>query len=149
MPNPNFTPDQKVIAAISNSISSMLGRGSRAAMREAGKAASHDLWPALPENVSRDEIPKIMHEGVRSLNGFGEFHISPNSDDTYTIAFQKCGFSAFTEASGEPCGQQPICFFGFGLVEETLRRLTGKKFQVALTERDDQTETCHEIATPR
>ena len=149
MSNTDFTPDQKVIAAISNSISFMLGRGSRAAMREAGKAASHDLWEDLPENASKEQVSQVMHEGVQALKGFGEFNIVGNDDDSYTIAFKNCGFSAFTETSGEPCGQQPICYFGFGLVEETLRRMTGQKFQVTLTKRDDSTGTCHEVAMPR
>lgn len=144
-----FTPDQKIIASISNSISFMLGRGSRAAMREAGKAASGELWPELPEGVSPDKAAEIMRGGVAALKGFGEFALFPQGDGTYKIAFKDCGFAEFRAASGEECGQQAICFFGFGLVEETLRRLTGTKFQVKLEERDDSCGTCHEVAIPR
>jgi predicted hydrocarbon binding protein len=149
MSSNELSPHQTVIACISNSVSSMLGRGSRAAMREAGKAASYELWPELPENASPEEIAKLMHEGVAQLEGFGDFELTPQDDGTFKIAFNQCGFAQFTEQSGEPCGSQPICFMGFGLVEETLRRMTGRKMLVTLEERDEAAGTCHEVAAPR
>lgn len=147
-----FTPEQTVISSISNSVSMMLGRGARAAMREAGKEASHQLWPTLPENVSPEEISRIMHEGVASLAGFGEFKMKPTENvDTngYEISFKDCAFAEFTEQSGAPCGEQAICFFGFGLVEESIRRMSGAKMQVKLVQHDDATRICHEVAMPR
>jgi len=149
MPTNDLTTDQTVISCMSNSISFMLGRGARATMREAGKEASHELWPDLPDNPSPEEMASIMKAGVANLKGFGEFDLMPQGDDQYKIDFKRCSFSQFTEKSGAPCGEQAICFFGFGLVEETLRRMTGKKMVVKLTQRDDDTETCHELAVPR
>lgn len=144
------TPQDTVIACISNSISAMLGRGSRAAMREAGKAASHEIWPTLPENQPFEEVARIMHDGVAALNGFGDFNLKAQHDDgSFEIEFQNCGFSQYTEQSGEACGEQPICFFGYGLVEETLRRMTGNKMQVKLINRDDTGGICQEVAVPR
>lgn len=144
------SPQKTVIACISNSVSSMLGRGSRAAMREAGKAASKEIWPELPENASFEEAARIMHEGIAALEGFGDFNLKAQREDGgFEIEFKNCGFADYTNESGEACGEQAICFFGFGLVEETLRRLIGKKFQVKLVERDDGCGMCREEAIPR
>ena len=113
-------------------------------------AASNELWPELPENASFDEVQKIMHEGVAAVEGFGDFNLkAPNEEGIYEIEFSNCGFAEYTNASGEACGEQPICFFGYGLVEETLRRMTGQKMQVKLLKRDDDRNSCHEVAIPR
>jgi predicted hydrocarbon binding protein len=145
----DLSPDQTVLANISNSISSMLGRGSRATMREAGKAASKDLWPNLPEHADPEQVAAIMQEAIAALDGFGELCIEPQADGSFKIQFKNCRFAQFTEKSGEPCGQQAICFFGFGLVEETLRRMTGTKMVVSLERRDEEAGVCYETATPR
>ena len=140
------SPHKTIIACISNSVSSMLGKGSRAAMREAGK----QIWPELPANVGFDEAARIMHDGISQLEGFGEFMLKSRTEDGgFEIEFKNCGFSKYTAKSGEPCGEQAICFFGFGLVEETLFRLTGTKYQVKLAQRDEGCNMCHEVAIPR
>lgn len=145
-----LSPQQKVIANIQTSVTFMLGKGARATMREAGKAASRDLWPELPSGVSFGEAAHIMHEGVKSLDGFGEFNLRRQREDgVYEIEFKNCAFAQFTTSSGQPCGEQAICFFGFGLVEETMRRLMGKRVQVQLIERDENDCVCRETATPR
>ena len=50
---------------------------------------------------------------------------------------------------GLKVGEQPICFFGFGLVEETYKRLTGIESKVELVSYDSDHRTCHETCTPR
>ncbi|MCG6863537.1 MAG: hypothetical protein LJE70_20105 [Chromatiaceae bacterium] len=145
-----LSPQETVIASISNAITFMMGAGSKIAMREAGKQASRDIWPSLPENASFEEAARIMHDGIAALEGFGEFQLVRQDDDgSYQIEFKECGFARFTAQSGQPCGEQAICYFGFGLVEETLRRLTGAKVQVKLIEQDDTCAICHEQAIPR
>jgi len=150
MTDRQLSPQETVIASISNAVTFMMGVGSKVAMREAGKQASNAVWPDLPENASFEEAARIMHDGIASLEGFGEFKLTQqNEDGSYNIEFQNCGFAQFTAQSGQPCGEQAICYFGFGLVEETLRRMTGKKVQVKLIERDDACGVCHEQAIPR
>jgi len=145
-----LSPQETVIASINNAVTFMMGAGSKVAMREAGKQASKSVWPTLPENASFEEAAGIMHDGIASLEGFGEFNLTGENDDgSYEIEFKNCAFSQFTGQSGQPCGDQAICYFGFGLVEETLRRLTGKKVQVKLMEREEACDVCHEKAIPR
>ena len=116
------SPQETVIACISNSVSFMLGRGARAAMRE----------------------------GVASLKGFGDFSLIQECEDgSYDIEFTNCGFAQYVTQSGQPCGEQAICFFGFGLVEETMRRLIAQKVEVKLITRDDACGVCREKAIPR
>jgi predicted hydrocarbon binding protein len=150
MSNRKLSPQETVIASISNAVTFMMGAGSKIAMREAGKQASRAVWSSLPEKVSFEEAARIMYEGIASLEGFGEFQLTQENDDgSYEITFKDCGFAQFTTQSGQPCGEQAICYFGFGLVEETLFRMTGKKVQVKLIERDDACGVCHERAIPR
>ncbi|WP_207168635.1 hypothetical protein [Thiocystis violacea] len=146
----DLSPQETVIASISNAITFMMGAGSKIAMREAGKQASTSVWPELPSNASFEDAGRIMHDGIAALEGFGDFRLtSQNEDGSYSIEFRDCAFAQFTPHSGQPCGQQAICYFGFGLVEETLYRLTGKKVQVKLIERDEACGVCHEQAIPR
>ncbi|MBK1718190.1 hypothetical protein [Thiocystis violacea] len=150
MNDKELSPQQTVIASISNAVTFMMGTGARITMREAGKQASQAAWPNLPENVSFEETARLMQEGIASLEGFGSFTLTRRNDDgSYDIAFENCAFARYTESSGQPCGQQAICYFGFGLVEETLYRLTGQKVQVQLLAREDARGICHERAIPR
>lgn len=150
MAEKQLSPQEIIIASISNAITLMMGAGSKITMREAGKQASTSVWPELPSNASFEEAERIMHEGIAAMQGFGDFRLTKqNEDGSYSIEFKDCAFAQFTPNSGQPCGQQAICYFGFGLVEETLYRLTGKKVQVKLIERDDACGVCHEQATPR
>jgi len=147
MSDRQLSPQETVIASINNAVTFMMGAGSKIAMREAGKQASKSVWPSPPENASFEEAARIMHDGIAALEGFGEFNLTRENDDgSYEIEFQNCAFAQFTGQSGQPCGDQAICYFGFGLVEETLRRLTGKRVQVKLIERDDACGVCHEKA---
>lgn len=150
MSEKELSPLETVVASISSAVTFMMGAGAQIAMREAGKQASTSVWPDLPENVSFEEAARIMHDGIASLNGFGDFQLTRQEEDgTCAIEFTNCGFAQFTTQSGKPCGEQAICYFGFGLVEETLRRLMGKKVRVVLIERDDACGVCHERAIPR
>lgn len=90
-----------------------------------------------------------MREGVGGLGGFGDFQLTGDANGGARITFQNCFFASMSKQSGQPCGQQAICHFGFGLVEETLRRLTGTRARVELERHDPNTTTCYEIATPR
>ncbi len=138
-----------IIGEIQNTISKMMGSSSAALMRRAGISASHKIWPELPTGKTIMEAGEIMHEGVKGLGGFGDFSIVADDNGVAKIEFKGCYFASLTESSGKPCGQQPICFFGFGLVEETFKRLTGVQTKVELATRDDGTTTCFETATPR
>lgn len=139
-----------IIAEISSAITSVLGSSAAAVMRKAGMQASLHIWPELPSGKSVEEAGKIMAEGVSALEGFGVFKMIPGDDpNSGVIEFKDCAFSGFVEASGQPCGKQAICYFGFGLVEETYFRLTGIRTKVVLVNRDDGTKICFETATPR
>lgn len=142
-------PKDVIIGEIQNTVSKMLGGSSAALMRVAGKSASYNIWPDLPTGHTILEAGEIMKEGVKALGGFGDFSIVGDKDGIAQIEFNGCYFASLTEGSGKPCGQQPICYFGFGLVEETFKRLTGIRTKVELVNRDDGTQTCFETATPR
>ena len=89
-----------------------------------------------------------MTQGIKDLGGWGNFSISGVEDGVAKIQFKQCFFASLSKESGQPVGQQPICHFGFGLVEETFKRLTGMRAKVELVRRDDGSETCFETATP-
>ena len=142
-------PKDIIIAEISNTVSKLVGASAAAVMRQAGASASRRLWPDLPEGKSVDEAGAIMREGVKQLGGFGEFELKSDGNGGAEIQFQSCFFASMTTQSGQPCGQQAICHFGFGLVEETLRRLTGIRARVDLVRHDAEKVICYEIAKPR
>ncbi len=138
-----------IIGEIQNSISKLLGDSAAALMRQAGISASRKIWPELPSGKTPEEAGAIMAEGVRQLGGFGEFAITAVEDGVAKIEFKGCYFASLTSDSGKPVGEQPICHFGFGLVEETFKRLTGTACKVQLVHRDEGSCTCFESATPR
>ena len=142
-------PKDVIIGEIQNTVSKMMGSSSAALMRMAGKSASYKIWPELPTDKTILEAGEIMKEGIADMGGFGDFSIVGDKDGTAQIEFKGCYFASLTEGSGKPCGQQPICFFGFGLVEETFKRLTGIQTKVELVNREDGTAVCFETATPR
>ncbi|MEA3265557.1 MAG: hypothetical protein U9P42_01250 [Candidatus Fermentibacteria bacterium] len=138
-----------IIGEIQNTVSKMMGSSSAALMRRAGIDASYKIWPELPTGKTIMEAGEIMQEGIADMGGFGDFAIVSDDSGVAKIEFKGCYFASLTEGSGKPCGQQPICFFGFGLVEETFKRLTGIQTKVELANRDDGSGTCFETATPR
>ena len=142
-------PKDIIIGEIQNSLAKMMGSSAGALMRQAGINASHKIWPELPTGKGIMEAGEIMKAGVQSLGGFGDFAIVADNDGIAKIQFAGCYFASLTKDSGKPCGEQPICFFGFGLVEETFKRLTGVQAKVELVTRDDGSTTCFETATPR
>lgn len=135
---------EMIIGEISNAISQLLGSSAAAVMRRAGINASRTLWPDLDTGLNPEQAAKLMHDGVGALEGFGEFNLIPDGNGGGKIQFKDCAFASFREKSGQPCGKQPICYFGFGLVEETYKRLTGKRVKVELEDRDDMNCVCHE-----
>jgi predicted hydrocarbon binding protein len=138
-----------IIGEIQNAVSKLLGTGAAALMRQAGISASAKIWPDLPSGKTPEEAGAIMSEGVKGLGGFGEFSIIGVEDGVVKIQFKQCFFAGLSKESGQPVGHQPICHFGFGLVEETFKRLTGIVTKVELAQRDDGCATCFETATPR
>ncbi len=142
-------PKDIIIGEIQNIVSKMMGNSAGALMRRAGMNASYKIWPELPTGKTIMEAGELMQEGVKGLGGFGDFSIVGDEDGIAKIEFKGCYFASLTEGSGKSCGQQPICFFGFGLVEETFKRITGIQTKVELINRDDNTTTCFETATPR
>jgi hypothetical protein len=139
-----------IIAEISTAMTSLLGSSAAAVMRKAGRHASFSIWPELPSGISVQDAGEIMAKGISDLGGFGSFHLVPgDGPGSGVIEFRNCAFSGYTESSGQPCGKQAICYFGFGLVEETYFRLTGIRPKVELVSRDDSDRICHETATPR
>ena len=138
-----------IIGEIQSAVSKLLGTGAAAVMRQAGITASTKIWPDLPSGKTPEEAGAIMAQGVKNLGGWGSFSISGIENGVAKIEFQQCFFASLSKESGQPVGQQPICHFGFGLVEETFRRLTGIRVKVELVRRDDGCETCFETATPR
>lgn len=142
-------PRDVILGEIQTALASVLGSSAAAVMRKAGIAASNKIWPELPENKSIREAGAIMTEGVKQLGAFGEFTVTGDDDGVAKIEFHNCYFAGLVRDSGMQCGRQPICYFGFGLVEETFRRLTGIKAKVELTKRDDGQGICFETATPR
>ena len=138
-----------IIGEIQSAVSKLLGTGAAAVMRQAGVSASTKIWPDLPSGKTPEEAGAIMSEGVKNLGGFGEFSLTGVEDGVAKIRFKQCFFAGLATESGQAVGQQPICHFGFGLVEETFHRLTGIRAKVELVRRDDGTETCFETATPR
>ncbi len=138
-----------IIGEIQNTVSKMMGSSAAALMRRAGISASYKIWPEFPTGKSIMEAGEIMKEGIQGMGGFGDFSIVSDEGGVAQIEFKGCYFASLTEGSGKPCGQQPICFFGFGLVEETFKRITGIQTKVELVKRDDGAESCFETATPR
>ena len=138
-----------IIGEISSAISKLLGTSAAAVMRTAGASASHRIWPELPAGVSVEEAGNIMHQGVEQLGGFGDFRITGQEGEVVTIEFKGCFFATLRSTSGRECGEQSICYFGFGLVEETFKRLTGRIGKVELTRREDSSGTCFEVLRPR
>lgn len=112
------------------------------------EALENEAHRGMPHG--HEEAAKIMHDGVASLQGFGDLQLSTqNPDGSIDIVFTDCAFAEFVHESGQPCGSQAICYFGFGMVEETLRRLMGQRVMVKLLERDDGCGVCREVAIPR
>lgn len=138
-----------IIAEIQNAVSKILGDSAGVVMRRAGMSASKKIWPELPSGKTPEEAGVIMSNAVRELGTWGDFRITGVEDGVIKIEFKDCYFADLTGESGKPCGEQPICFFGFGLVEETLKRLTGMSTKVELSQRDEGAKTCFETATPR
>ncbi len=139
-----------IVGEIQKAMGATLGPSAAAVMRKAGMEASRTLWPELPSGVSLTEAGRILHDGIAELGSFGDFTIAgEEADGAAKIRFQGCYFASLAGEGGAMCGKQPICSFGFGMVEETLHRLTGRRTRVTLVEHDPSTVTCEERATPR
>ena len=142
-------PKDIIVAEISNAVTQVVGKSAGAVFRRAGSSASQKLWPDLPSNLSAMEAGEVIRKGIKALGGFGDFSIVSEENGVANIEFKGCVFADYTSTTGVPVGEQVICYFGFGLVEETFRRLTGKQVKIELQKRDDGCGKCYETATPR
>lgn len=142
-------PRNIIIAKISGGMSDMLGAvGAHAAMRSSGAASSGDLWPDWPSGLAAEEACSLLSESLRHVGIFEDISMRTDGDVIH-IEVKGCEFSRLGDYESAPIGDRSVCFFGFGLIEKSLKRLTGKAYRIALDHRDDVQDVCFEIATPR
>ena len=143
-------PRNVVIARISAGLSDMLGDvGARSSMRASGRASSDYLWEAWPEHLAPEEACDLLSEALGKIGMFQTVRLKPANDGNVAIEIQGCEFSRMGTIEAAPVGERSICFFGFGLIERSLERLTGQKFRITLDHHDASSGTCFEIAQLR
>ena len=143
-------PRNIIIAKISGGMSDMLGAvGAHAAMRSSGANSSEDLWPDWPSNLALDEALSLLKDSLEHVGIFQQVDLSAHDNNTIRLEVKGCEFSRLGNYEASPVGDRSVCFFGFGLIEKSLKRLTGKAYRVALDHRDEALDVCFEIASPR
>lgn len=142
-------PRNIILARISTGLSEMLGSmGAHATMRDMGTHSSAELWPDWPTNVPEDEACALLQEALSNIGIFRKVEMSPEGDRV-NILIHGCEFNQLGQIESHPVGERAICFFGFGLIEKSLERLTGKQYRVELKAHDADNDTCHEVASFR
>lgn len=142
-------PRNVILARISTGLSEMLGNmGAHATMRDMGTHSSAELWPDWPTRIPDDEACALLQEALSNIGIFRKVEMNPEGDRV-NIVIHGCEFNKLGQIESHPVGERAICFFGFGLIEKSLERLTGKQYRVELKHHDAASDTCHEIATPR
>ena len=132
-----------ILKATNKSLSNSLGTGAVAVMKQAGNVASSMIFPDLPSGKTTEEALEIVAEGIKSLGSFGEVNLVGAEENEYNINFHSCIFS--TLLTGEmQCGKSAFCYFGFGLVEESIKRMTGKRCRITFNSRNDASDICDE-----
>lgn len=145
----SIDPRNIIIAKISGGLSDMLGPvGAHAAMRSSGAATSEFLWPDWPSSLAPEEACDLLSESLKKIGVFDDVRMRVDGDLIY-IEVKGCEFSRLGNFEASPVGERSVCFFGFGLIEKSLKRLTGKAYRIALEHRDEAQDVCFEIATPR
>lgn len=140
-----------IIAKISESMGTMLGaKGGQSAMRGTGKEASDVIWPELPDDLDDETAVQYLQQALEKLGIFETIQLSLDETNKAIIHIEisGCVFSGLQGHSGHDAGEQSICYFGFGLIEKSLTRLTGRKYRVQLMEHDRENHRCKECATP-
>ena len=142
-------PRNVILARISTGLSEMLGSmGAHATMRDMGTHSSAELWPDWPTDVPEEEACSLLQEALSNIGIFRKVEMTPDGDKV-DILIHECEFNKLGQIESHPVGERAICFFGFGLIEKSLERLTGKQYRVELKHHDAASDTCHEIATSR
>ena len=142
-------PRNIIIARISTGLTDMLGAtGAHATMRDSGRSTSDFLWADWPENIGIDEACSLLSEALWHIGIFSSVDMKADGENI-TIQVHECEFSRLGNFENAAIGDRSVCFFGFGLIERSLERLTGKRFRVSLERRDEATNTCFEIAKLR
>ncbi len=142
-------PRNIIIAKISGGMSDMLGAvGAHAAMRSSGAASSADLWPDWPSGLAVEEACSLLSASLKQVGIFEDVHMYADGE-LVRIEVRGCEFSRLGDYEASTVGERSVCFFGFGLIEKSLKRLTGKAYRITLDHRDDAQDVCFEIASPR
>ena len=142
-------PRNVIIARISAGLTDMLGAvGAHAAMRDSGRTTSDFLWTDWPANLSADEACDLLSEALAHIGVFSAVQLKPDGDNI-AIQVQGCEFSRLGNFENAAIGDRSVCFFGFGLIERSLERLTSQRFRVSLERRDEASDTCFEVAKLR
>lgn len=142
-------PRNVIIARISSGLTDMLGAvGAHAAMRDSGRTTSDFLWAEWPSNLSPDEACSLLSAALAHIGIFNAVELKPDGENI-SIQVSGCEFSRLGDFENAAIGDRSVCFFGFGLIERSLERLTGQRFRVSLERRDEATDTCFEVAKLR
>jgi predicted hydrocarbon binding protein len=139
-------PRNVILARISTGLSDMPGKmGAHATMRDMGNHSSPELFPDWPTGLGADEACTLLSDALSNIGTFEQVSLQPEGDEV-AIKVRGCEFNHLGQVESQPVGQRAICFFGFGLIEKSLERLTGKQYRVELLHHDAAADTCHEIA---
>ena len=139
-------PRNVIIARISTGLTDMLGAvGAHATMRDSGRTTSDFLWTDWPSNLGADEACGLLAESLSKIGLFSSVSMKPEGENIL-IEVKGCEFAHLGDFEAADIGKRSVCFFGFGLIERSLERLTGRRFRVQLVQRDEAADTCFEIA---
>lgn len=142
-------PRNVIIAKISGGLSDMLGAvGAHAAMRSSGAATSSDLWPDWPNELDEVEACELLSASLKKVGIFEDVGMQVDGD-LIRLEVRGCEFAHLGNFEASAPGERAVCFFGYGLIEKSLKRLTGKAYRIALEHRDEAQDICFEVATPR
>lgn len=133
-----------VFQSIQKALYQTVGKSDLAVMRRAGNVGSYVFFPELPTNLSLSEAAKALEKGVVSLEVFGSLKCVSVSQDKIEVEFNDCLISRIMKDAGLECGTQAPCYFGFGLVDETIKRLTGRKATMSFNKHDGDKKICFE-----
>ncbi len=138
-------PRNIILARISTGLSDMLGQmGAHATMRDMGSHSSHELWPEWPTDLDVNEACTLLSDALSHIGTFASVSLTPNGENI-RINIKGCEFNHLGKIEGSPVGERSICFFGFGLIEKSLERLTGSQYRVELLHHDAEQDACEEI----
>lgn len=139
-------PRNIILARISTGLSEMLGQmGAHATMRDMGTHSSAELWPDWPANLNITEACTLLSDALSHIGTFDSVNLAP-AGDNIRINIKGCEFNRLGKIEANPVGERSICFFGFGLIEKSLGRLTGNQYRVELVHHNTEQDTCEEIA---